>query len=116
MQNKLFRKVLVVGVILSSLCLFYTPINNAKSKNFLNMNTIKSASHSYPSFYHFIAIGKFYIENKTVKGHYYIMFEFYYSPEIMFEISKNNDYVKSELQIIYIYSKNVIIGWGYSGW
>jgi hypothetical protein len=116
MQNKLFRKGLVVGVILLFLCLIYTSIINAETKNSLNINTIKSVPYSYPSFYHFIAFGKFYVENKIVKGHYFIMFVFYYSPEIMFKISKNNDYVKSELQIIYIYSKHVIIGWGYSGW
>ena len=116
MQNKLFRKGLVVGVTLLFLCLVYTPIINAETKNSLNMNTIKLSPCSYPSFYHFIAFGNFYIENKTVKGHYSIMFVFYYSPEIMFKIIKNNNYEKSELQIIYIYSKHVIIGWGQSGW
>ena len=112
MQNKLFRKGLVIGVVLLFLCLVYTPIINAETKYSLNMNTIKSVPFSL---YIFIALGKFYVENETVKGHYYIMFRFTIMGEMIPRILRDNDYVAGE-DSIFIYSKHVIIGIGQYGW
>jgi hypothetical protein len=116
MQNKFFRKGLVVGVILLFLCLVYTPIINAETKNSLNMNTIKSIPNSLPSYYIFIAFGNFYLENETVKGHYNIWFEFYYWPKMMHKIERDIDWAQGDGQSIYMYSKHVIIRTGIYGW